>query len=450
MIAERCSFVNPTAGRALRRTIILSGLIGMVAFVGWVLLLRDQEPRPVAVLPSAPTETRTALAETPAAKLEAPGVVPLDRAKANEEFSRELGALLAGPRMGVIPKIVEAARRWAAADPEAALLFFERLPAADARRRAPRRAVMEEWLKQNQEAAVAFAKAAVVRDLDNVDCLQLVFQSLVRFEKPEPYADLRNLLRELPQQEPVFRTVFDALMNVTGKNLAATEAFLGELPAGPSRDLAYGVLGASKARAFGFGVLEKLTSPSKPAAVDLLQLSGATSVLARQNPVELSAWLETQPVDSTFDPARLRLAVDAHETDILRALQIARQLSDEKERQRYTEIFLGYWLKKDFTAAEAWATSSDLPAEFVAAQIAKVTAPKTPVDYAAKLNAAWEIADDRARRREQYVVQNWLRQDRAAAVAWIKANAKTEADQQFFESMIRSVPEKMGPAIILE
>lgn len=373
-------------------------------------------------------------------------------AAVNEEFAQEVERLLAGPTQGVIPKIVQVARRWAALEPETALRYFEKLPPRDLRRPAPSRAILETWLKSDPPAAASFVKAAVGRDLGNAGLLETVFRALVRPENADPYAELRKYLHELPPQEPVFREVFNALMSVSEKNLEATEAFVTELPPGPSRDLAFGTLGAAKARAFGLAAVETLAGKSAPSDDDRRQLSGAVTTLSRQSPGEIARWLESQPVDAAFDYARLRLAVDAHMADPEKALQLTRQLSKETERMRYAGLFLEYWLKKDFAVAQAWAMASDLPAELVAAQLAKVTTPKAVVDYEPKLNATLAITDERLRRRAQSVVQNWLRQDRAEALRWIQANSKTDADEQFFARMIRSVPEheRPGPAIILE
>jgi hypothetical protein len=74
------------------------------------------------------------------------------------------------------------------------------------------------------------------------------------------------------------------------------------------------------------------------------------------------------------------------------------------------------------------------------------------VDWEGKLNATLEIADDRARRRAQYQIRDWLTQDRPAALQWIGAHTRNEDDRKFFESMIRQAPLKPepGPNIILE
>lgn len=434
------------------------GMLALVALGICCWQLRGEVPRPNLSAPSAvakgqaPAVVHAKSEELSATLADNPKAAADNPAATNDELAKEVDRLLAGPTQGVIPKIVQVARRWGAIDSETALRYFEKLPPRDLRRAAPSRAIIEMWLKSDRRAAAGFVKTAVGRDLGNAGELELVFRDLVLPENLDPYTELRKYLHELPQEEPVFREVFNALMSVPKKNLEATEAFVAELPPGPSRDLAFSTLGAAKARASGFAAVATLTGKSNPSADDRRQLSGAVTALSRQSPGEIARWLETQPVDAAFDYARLRLAVDAHMADPERALQLTRQLSSGSERLRYTGLFLEYWLKKDFAAAQAWATASDLPAELVTGVMTKVTAPKVVVDYEPKLNASLEMTDERLKRRAQYVVQNWLRQDRTAALQWIKANSKTDADEQFFARMIRSVPEHepLGPAIILE
>jgi hypothetical protein len=439
-----------SAGRATQRSIVLVGLFAIVAFTGWLLLRQNKIPRSGTTLTSI--SAKVDAPSSIAAKAENISVVSPDRPKTNDEFAREVEELLAGPRMNAIPKIAQAARRWAALDPEATLRFFEKLPPQEGqRRRAPSQAALEEWLKVDVTAAVAFAKAAVWRDAANAHYLDLIFKTQVGAGNAEPYAELKRYLDELPQIEPVFSQVLHAIGPELKNNLRAAEAFAEKFPAGESRDGLHTMLGMAKAQVMGFAALEALAAKAELSSDERLQLSGVVSRLSRETPNELGKWLETQPVDPGFDYARVRLAVDVYMTDPEKALRIARQLSNEQNRRRHEGLFLESWLRKDFAAAETWATASDLPAELVVEQITKVTAPKILVDYATKLNATLEIADDRMKRREQFVVQKWLRQDRAAALAWIKANAKTEADQQFFSGMIESVPEQTspGPAIIL-
>ena len=130
-------------------------------------------------------------------------------------------------------------------------------------------------------------------------------------------------------------------------------------------------------------------------------------------------------------------------------MRLAQSISREESRWSSSGDFLGYWLGKDYAAAEAWAIASDLPTPLVAEKIAEAQAAKIPVDYESKLAPTREIADQKARNRARWSsIEGWLRQDRAAALKWIEANTRTEDDRRFFEGMKKWVvpePERPSP-----
>jgi hypothetical protein len=377
-----------------------------------------------------------------------------DRPSVDPAFEAEVDRLVAGLTQNSVPSNVEVVRRWVAGDPVAAIRHLEKLSPHDFRRGPAIRAVFAEWLKFDQPEAAAFAKKEVWSDAANSgypDYLGPVFASFVRTNGPGRYSDLKQYLSELPQVEKVFRHIKPVITAEMKNDLPAAEAFIESLPSGPSRDSLYGVIGMGKAEAMGFAMVELLAAKPDLSPRERQQLSGAVTRLSLQRSPQVASWLETQPPDPGFDFARTRLAVDACMTDLETAQRIAKRIFDDRTRLWYAGLFLEYWLMKDFAAAEAWAIASDLPTELVADSIARVTAPRTFVDYEPRLNATLEIADPRLKRRAQSALQNWLRHDRAAALKWMEANTKNADDRAFYAQMIRSVPEEpIGPPLMLE
>lgn len=373
-------------------------------------------------------------------------------AEACRACQEELSTLLAGPPRNMIPRMAAVVRRWVAVDPRGAIAFIEGGEMRDLLRRALMEAAFAAWLEFDVPDAASFLQEAVWRDERYADYLEAVFKALVRPASAQPYADLRAYLARLPQTEAAYRGVFGAIVESARGNADAAERFYRTLPAVADRGAFYSFLGHLRASAVGFAAVEQFNVTARDNEEDRWRLAGAINTFARSDDrAVLSRWLETQPAAAEFDYARAHLAVAAYRDDPLKALRIARQLSREEERLHYSGSFLEYWLRKDFAAAEAWAVASDLPTELVAQRIAKVTAPVPRIDYAAKMDATLDIADERERRRAQNAIQGWVQQDRAEALKWIDAHARTEAERTFFASLVRRTPPlEIGPVIILE
>ena len=368
-----------------------------------------------------------------------------DLARLDRDFAAELDALLTGTWRNMIPKFIDVVAHWVAVDPVAALSYVEKLgpdPRVSLLRSRLSDGGMKAWLKQDPAAAIAYAQEAVWRDAANVTYLESVFPALLRPGSTTPYAELKAYLDRLPKIEAVYLPIGTAIFHLIRDDIPASEAFIAQLPAEFVGENLYFSLGWAKAQVAGWTFVETLTRGQLPTGTDRSQLSGALASLYQKVPGEVAAWLEKQPRDGMFDFVRGRMAADALERDPREALRLTRSLSREEARLSDSGGYLGYWLRKDYAAAEAWAIGSELPIQLVAEKIAEAQAAKIPVDYESKLTPTWGIADSKFRHRAQWSsVEGWLRQDRAAALKWIEANTRTEDDRRFFEGRVRDVPE---------
>ena len=90
-----------------------------------------------------------------------------------------------------------------------------------------------------------------------------------------------------------------------------------------------------------------------------------------------------------------------------------------------------------------------MPADDVAEAIERAQgamAPKPAIDHRARVEAAWQLADEKAGRRELWgCLPAWLEQDRAAALRWMEEHARNDDDRSFFATMIRRVPTERPP-----
>ena len=373
-------------------------------------------------------------------------------ARRNRDFAAELDALLTGTWRGMFPKFGDVVARWVAVDPVAALSYVEKLgpdPRVSSLRHALGGSGMRVWVKQDPAAAIAYTKEAVWRDAANVTYLESVFPALLRPGSPEPYAELKAYLDQLPRIEAVQQAIQAEIILHIRDDIPAAESFIEQLPAEFVGERLYFGLGLAKAQVAGWTFVETLTRGQLPAGTDRNQLSGALATLYEKTPGKVATWLEKQPRDGMFDFVRGRIAADALERDPQEALRLAQSLSREEARLSDSGDYLGYWLRKDYAAAEAWAIGSELPTQLVAEKIAQAQTAKIPVDYASKLTPTLEIADPKLRHRAQWSpIEGWLRQDRAVAIKWMEANTRTEDDRRFFEGRKKGIvpePEKPSP-----
>ena len=81
----------------------------------------------------------------------------------------------------------------------------------------------------------------------------------------------------------------------------------------------------------------------------------------KQNPVDASSWLSSQPAGRTRDSGIEGLVVATFDSDPAGALTWANSISEDTQRAAAITAGMATWLGRDPQAAETWAAENGMP-----------------------------------------------------------------------------------------
>ncbi|MBL9183252.1 MAG: hypothetical protein JNN17_14030 [Verrucomicrobiaceae bacterium] len=248
------------------------------------------------------------------------------------------------------PLIAATAGTWAEQNAPAAAKWASTLTNKDARQTATV-AVASEWALQNpQEAAAHYTDA--VSQMDGA-ALAAAIADIWGTTNPAAAADWIRSLPSGPGKDEAAATLATVW---AASDIEAATAWSGSLADASVRRQAITHIGTL------WGAMEPDKAlawlGSQPQELATEGYAGAYNSWAATDPIGLRQWVDTTPVSSGMDQARLSLADVLASSDINASLALANQLSTTRGRDDAIARYYRAWRKTDDQSAQEWLTTN--------------------------------------------------------------------------------------------